>query len=333
MNVSTLIGSNMRLTGPGGRTITINWTAAVSGTSNRTFDIGFANQTQAGNYTLQLFGGVRDAAGGTLSTYSKVFSLVGTPVVVAPSVVSADSMGGSTSNIRQIRVTFDTAINTTTFNANNLKISGPGGRVIPVSWTAAVSGSNGRTFDIGFTNQTQGGTYTLQLFTGIRSSTGVAIAAYSKNFTVVASAPTLVSKTYTSPTDVLVTPLGRGVSLIDVPDRLTITDINVTVNMTHPRLRDLYIHLQAPDGTNIVLFNRKGGNTANLVNTVFDDQAANHVAFGQGPFTGHFKPDVALSALNGKNASGSWKLWVVDRAGANTGTLTSWSLQVTGRSA
>jgi subtilisin family serine protease/subtilisin-like proprotein convertase family protein len=333
MNVNTLVAANVSMVGPGGRVIPVSWLAPVSGTNNRTFDIGFATQTQAGNYTLRLLNRIKDAAGGTLSTYSKVFTLVAAPVVTPPRVVSADSFSGTTSNLRQIRVTFDTAMNATTFNANNLRLTGPGGRAIAISWIAPVTGSNGRTFDIGFANQTQGGTYTLQLLTGIRSVTGVPINAFSKSFTVVAIAPTLASRTYTSTTDVRVTPLGRGVSLVDVPDSLTITDINVTVNLTHPRLSDLYIHLQAPDGTNIVLFNRKGGNTANLVNTVFDDQASAPVAFGQGPFTGRYQPDVALGSLNGKNAQGSWKLWVVDRAGVNTGTLTSWSLQVTGRRA
>ncbi|MFQ3592638.1 MAG: S8 family serine peptidase [Gemmataceae bacterium] len=334
MNPATFIAANISLTGPGGRVIPIRWTAAVSGTNNRTFDIGFENQTEAGNYTLRLFSGIRDAAGGALPNFSRVYTLVAAPVTgTAPRVLSAESFGGSSTNIKQIRVTFDTAMNATTFNANTIQVTGPGGRVIPISWTAPVSSSNGRSFDIGFANQTQAGSYTVQLLPGIRSVAGGAINSYSKTFTVAATTSNFASRTYTSTTPAQVTPLGRGVSVIEVTDRMTITDVNVVVNMTHPRLSDLYIHLQAPDGTNIVLFNRKGGTSANFVNTIFDDQGATHVAFGQGPYTGRFQPDVALNLLNGKNTAGSWKLWVVDRGGANSGVLTSWSLQITGRPA
>jgi len=335
MNPATFISANMSLTGPGGRVIPIRWTAPVTGTNNRTFDIGFENQTQAGNYTLRMFNGIRDAAGGMLPTFSRIFSLVAAPsTVTAPRVLSADRFGGSATNLQQIRVTFDSVMNAATFNANHIRLVGPDGQVIPIRWTAPVSSSNGRTFDIGFANQTRPGTYTLQLLTGIRNWEGVAINAYSKSFTLQAdTTPTLTTRTFSSNTSARLTPLGRAVSVIEVTDRLTLSDVNVVVNMTHPRLSDLYIHLQAPDGTNIVLFNRKGGNSANLVQTVFDDQASAHVAFGQGPYTGRFQPDVPLQLLNGKNAVGTWKLWVVDRGGVNSGTLNSWSLQLTGRPA
>jgi subtilisin-like proprotein convertase family protein len=331
INPATFNAAAITIIGPGGRAIPVSWTAAVANSNGRTFDIGFASQTQAGTYTLRLSNAIRDTAGVALNAFTRNYTL-SAPVTVAPlNVVSADSFGGSNSLLKQIRVTFDRAINPATFNAAAITITGPGGRAIPVSWTAAVANSNGRTFDIGFASQTQAGTYTLRLSNAIRDTAGVALNAFTRNYTLTQGTPTLATVNYSNNTSATVTPQGRAVSLINVPNNMTITDVNVTVNITHPRTSDLYIHLQAPDGTNIVLFNRKGGNSANLVRTTFDDQASNYIGYAQGPFTGSYIPDVLLGALNGKNASGGWKLWVVDRAGVNVGTLNSWSIQITGR--
>src|SRR5262249_52994332 len=139
------------------------------------------------------------------------------------------------------------------------------------------------------------------------------------------------ASTFTSNTQVAVPANGRGVSLLTINQDITIKDLNVKVNITHPRVSDLYIMLQAPDGTSIVLFNRHGGSTANLTNTVFDDEAGTHIALTLTPSNGSFKPDVGLSNLDGKSLVGTWKLWVIDRAGVNAGTINSWSLIVTPR--
>src|SRR5262249_18729912 len=108
-----------------------------------------------------------------------------------------------------------------------------------------------------------------------------------------------------------------------------IADLNVRLDITHPRVSDLYIHLQAPNGTDIVLFNRMGGASANLSGTLFDDQATQYIGFGRGPFTGAWQPALPLRHFNGKDLRGTWKLWVEDRGGVNQGRLNSWSLIVT----
>jgi large repetitive protein len=106
------------------------------------------------------------------------------------------------------------------------------------------------------------------------------------------------------------------------------TDVNVTVNLTHTYLADLIINLVAPDGTRIQMFNRRGGGSDNLINTVFDDQATQPISAGSAPFTGSFRPEQALSVLNTKSPLGNWTLEVSDNAGADTGTLNSWTLSI-----
>ena len=129
-------------------------------------------------------------------------------------------------------------------------------------------------------------------------------------------------------TPAAIVPNGRAVSIITINDSLKIADVNVTVNVTFPRMGDLVIHLQAPDGTDVVLMKQMGGPTADMIGTTFDDEAGTHISLGRGPYTGSFQPLTALSILDGKLATGTWKLWVEDRGGVYSGTLNSWSLTI-----
>jgi subtilisin-like proprotein convertase family protein/subtilisin family serine protease len=109
----------------------------------------------------------------------------------------------------------------------------------------------------------------------------------------------------------------------------SITDVNVRVNITHTFDADLDVFLIAPDGTRVELFTDVGGSGDNFTNTVLDDQAATAITAGTAPFTGTFRPEGSLATLNGKNPNGTWRLEVTDDAGADVGTLNSWSVIIT----
>jgi subtilisin-like proprotein convertase family protein len=119
-------------------------------------------------------------------------------------------------------------------------------------------------------------------------------------------------------------------SIINVPSPSAITDVNVTVNITHTWDADLTISLISPSGTSVVLSALNGGNGDNYTATVFDDDAANPIASGAAPFTGDFQPTDALSIFNGEFSAGDWTLLVVDSAGFDTGNIESWSLEICG---
>jgi subtilisin-like proprotein convertase family protein len=97
--------------------------------------------------------------------------------------------------------------------------------------------------------------------------------------------------------------------------------------------------LIAPDGTKITLFSGVGGTGSNFVNTIFDDSALNPIASGTAPFTGTFKPTGTLSTFGGhtvdfKNTAnqwvpGVWTLQLTNSKTGVTGTLGSWSLNIT----
>jgi subtilisin-like proprotein convertase family protein len=120
-------------------------------------------------------------------------------------------------------------------------------------------------------------------------------------------------------------------STLDVTSHIIISDINALINnLTHTFDRDLKLSLIAPNATAVILSDRHGGSGHNYINTVFDDAAAITIASGAAPFTGSFIPEQLLSAFNGLDAFGVWKLRVQDMAGIDTGSINSWSLDING---
>ncbi|MGB1247800.1 MAG: proprotein convertase P-domain-containing protein, partial [Chitinophagales bacterium] len=110
-----------------------------------------------------------------------------------------------------------------------------------------------------------------------------------------------------------------------------VCEVEVEVNITHTWMSDLSLSLTSPDGTIIDLSSGNGGNnagTAAYIDTRFDDDAGTAVTAGGAPFTGTFRPEVALSSFDGETANGNWTLSIVDGAGGDDGTFNSWELFV-----
>ncbi len=115
-------------------------------------------------------------------------------------------------------------------------------------------------------------------------------------------------------------------SILNVPCGGAIIDVNVALDITHTFDADLDIFLIAPDGTTVELTTDNGGGGNNYTGTIFDDEAATSITAGTAPFTGSFQPEGLLSDLDGRGGEGTWTLEITDDAGADTGTLNSWSL-------
>ncbi len=135
-----------------------------------------------------------------------------------------------------------------------------------------------------------------------------------------------------------------------------LSKVTVTLTgLTHPQSRDVDVLLVTPNGTAIILMSDSGNVDANNVNLVFDDLGANLPA-NSTLLSGTYKPtnisdgDVSafevfpdpappepfiqssalLSSLNGYSPNGQWKLYVVDDASLNSGTLAGgWSIDIT----
>ncbi len=127
---------------------------------------------------------------------------------------------------------------------------------------------------------------------------------------------------YTGPS-VIIPDGGQISATLNVGSNFTISDLNVNLNIVHPRVSDLRVQLRGPDGTTIDLVNRTPAplaTGADFNNTYFDDQSAYSINFGIAPYTASFKPVQALSAFNGKSSLGNWQVIVTDLAAGPGGT-------------
>jgi subtilisin family serine protease/subtilisin-like proprotein convertase family protein len=254
----------------------------------------------------------------------------------AGATVTAVTFGGGAS-INTARVGFSEAIKAPTFTASDVTLTAPGGNVIPVNAVTAVTGTGGTQFDVTFPAQSANGTYTLVVGPNVldlagnpmdqnrNGRPGEAADKYTATTTVAGA------KTYAS-TDVgkVIPDLGTVVSRLTIADATMIRDLNVRVTASHHADADMRITLVGPDGTRVVLFNRRGGSGNDLADTTFDDEAPNSVWRGTAPFAGSYKPEYVLSAFDGKSAKGTWSLIIDDLFPVDSGKLWAWSLTVDG---
>ena len=124
-----------------------------------------------------------------------------------------------------------------------------------------------------------------------------------------------------------------------VGEDLTITDLDVYVEIQHTYVGDLRIQLRSPVGTLVTLLDRPGVPTSNFgcsnddLAITFDDESLTQLEDlcpGSNPwFSGTAQPTESLSVLDGESTQGTWSLIVSDNAGADTGTLIDWRLEST----
>jgi len=116
-------------------------------------------------------------------------------------------------------------------------------------------------------------------------------------------------------------------STLNVPNNGVLSDVNVTLNMTHTYVGDVTISLISPTGTTVQLINSACGSSDN-VNATFDDAGVALLCSNNPAISGTVIPVQPLSAFNGENPNGNWTLRVKDNEGGDGGSLVSWSLDV-----
>jgi parallel beta-helix repeat protein len=120
-------------------------------------------------------------------------------------------------------------------------------------------------------------------------------------------------------------------SVLAIPIDTEVLDVDVRVDIQHPWVSDLILTLVAPDGTRVMLANRRGDSGDDYHDTVFDDEATTPISSGFPPFTGSYSPEESLSALDGMSALGEWVLEIVDASAMDEGTLVAWGVDLTAR--
>ncbi|MBU3822841.1 proprotein convertase P-domain-containing protein [Flavobacteriaceae bacterium XHP0103] len=115
---------------------------------------------------------------------------------------------------------------------------------------------------------------------------------------------------------------------ITVPDSYVLTDVNVTVNISHTWNEDLDIYLISPTGTTVELSTDNGGNGDNYNNVTFDDASTNTLPTGNTTLSGTYRPEGSLASFNGQNSNGDWTLRVTDDTNWDGGTINSITLNL-----
>ncbi len=117
-----------------------------------------------------------------------------------------------------------------------------------------------------------------------------------------------------------------------VTEDFSVDDVTFTVDIDHTWRADLELTLTSPASTSIDLTSDNGGSADHLI-VVFDDAAGTSIV---GDFFTHSapavdrSPEVALSAFDGENTTGTWVLEICDDAGADQGIFNTATLNITG---
>jgi subtilisin-like proprotein convertase family protein len=256
--------------------------------------------------------------------------------ITGAKVTTSSATGLDAGSITGFRIKFNESIQPSTFTTADITLTDPSGARITITGIAAVPNTNNSEFILTFSGgaRTTAGIYTLKVGPNILDLSGNQMNQDNDGMNgeitqdqYVGSFSLFTTYTFTQiATNTRIRDLATTTSTITINQNINIKDLDVQISLNHTYLSDLVITLRSPTGQIITLFNRRGAWANNLVNTVFDDQATSAISVGAATFTGSFRPESLLSALNDKNAKGTWTLSISDTAGRDVGKLISWRL-------
>lgn len=105
-----------------------------------------------------------------------------------------------------------------------------------------------------------------------------------------------------------------------------ISDVNFNVKFTHTYISDVQIEVVSPKGTVVKLFDKSCGANDTTLNLIYDDLGG---ALNCGSTASQtVVPAGVLSAFNGENPGGTWKIRFRDTGVDDTGAIDSASIQI-----
>jgi subtilisin family serine protease/subtilisin-like proprotein convertase family protein len=351
MNPGTFTADDVSLTDPDGTAIPVTGIQFVPGSGNTQFDLSFDPQTTPGQYAVTIGPDVRDAAGNKMDqnrngingeaedVYAGTFQVprrpLGPPLTrPGPRIVAVAPDGSS--SVSGLRVTFNTVMDAASFTPDDVTVTDPNRANVAVTGVRLVPGSAGTQFDVLFAAQTVPGTYAYRIGPDVRDDSGNRMDqdgngingedtdVYRSTFAVTSAARI----DFTNGVRQAIQPFKTTASTIYVGQNLTIADVNVKLNITHPYDGQLVVSVRAPNGKITTLISYRGGAGRNFTGTTLDDEAGTGIAAGSAPFSGSFRPEAPLSGYAGLNATGYWTLFVYGGTRGNVGTLDSWTLSI-----
>ncbi len=166
-----------------------------------------------------------------------------------------------------------------------------------------------------------------------------------------ASSPATVTFTNSTPLpipDNVFTGVISTIAVSGIPAGAIVTNVSVTLNISHTWVGDLDINVIAPNNVNMNLVGALDGGTGsngtdNFIGTIISSTSTNPISGAPAPRTGTFAAEKRVGygptgntqtavtdwpALLG-TLNGNWRLAVADFAGLDVGTINSWSVSIT----
>ena len=179
------------------------------------------------------------------------------------------------------------------------------------------------------------GTWTLDIFDDAGGDSGT-LNSWALDIVALDAAPSAMSTASASDATVLpITDNSTITSTIVVAGAFPyLSDVNLTTNIVHTFAADLEMTLTSPAGTVVTISTDNGGSSDDVFDgSVFDDGAADTVTdftYTSGVTAGPLIPEEAMGAFIGEDPNGTWTLEIFDDAGADTGSLNGWSMDMEG---
>ncbi|WP_130736322.1 reprolysin-like metallopeptidase [Flavobacterium sp. J27] len=290
---------------PAGATVSFS-PNSVSANGTVTLTLGNLTGVAGGDYQIL----VNATSGGTTKTVPFYLSIGVSPVILT---TPADNANGVNTTLT---LNWNPSPSATSYDVQVATDAG---------FSNIVSSGNVTTNSYSASGLTQGTAYYWRVLPKNATCTGTFSSAY-KFTTGTVSCGTVSS------TNVPVAISASGAptinSTLNIPSGGNISDINITMNVTHTYVSDLTATLISPSGTQVVLFANVCGSADNI-NVTFDDSGSALTCATSTPtLTGTRIPSQALSGFNGQSSTGTWTLRIADAYNLDGGSLNSWSLNI-----
>ena len=270
---------------------------ALSADGSFTMTIGNIAAVTTGDYTITV-----TAIGTTTKTLDVVLSVqAGVPsaTTLTYPANNATSIGSSSF------LTWNTAANAATYTVQIATDAG---------FTTNMTTNTANTNNYTATNLNP----STQYFWRVKSLNGCGESVYSITFNFTTAA--ISCTTYNSIQNNITIP-GTGTtehvitSTLNIPDNVSITDVNVTINVQHVWAGDVELKLTSPNGTEVILLaNSKCDDGTDDIGVTYDDQAGGPISCSTSApcVGGTIQPENTLSVFNGEASTGNWIVTATD---------------------
>ncbi len=194
-----------------------------------------------------------------------------------------------------------------------------------------------------FTGENPNGTWTLTIADDGPQDVGT-MSAWALELTTFDQAPLGQTSSATQTTPLPIPDSGSQTSELTFAGAGgVICDLDVVATITHGAAGTLSFGLTSPAGTAVTLSTLNGSGGNGFAGTRFDDDAdpdgqvpyasndglVTDAAYADQVLESPLAPEEPLAAFRGEDPNGTWRFAIADATIFNTGTLTSWSVQVT----